>query len=172
MSRRGENIWHRKDGRWEARYIKGYDGSRAVYGYLYAKSYAEAKTKQLAAKQNHTEVNTTKAKGSFEEIADAFLHRKKHHVKESTMSNYRYRIERYMVPYWKKISRQQINRITVDRFIDHLFSDYGLATKTVKDIAILLESILKFGYENNFIGISPKVSAPKVYKRNIIALPK
>ena len=77
-----------------------------------------------------------------------------------------------MVPYWKKISRQQINRITVDRFIDHLFSDYGLATKTVKDIAILLESILKFGYENNFIGISPKVSAPKVYKRNIIALPK
>lgn len=92
MSRRGENIWHRKDGRWEARYIKGYDGSRAVYGYLYAKSYAEAKTKQLAAKQNHTEVNTAKAKGSFEEIADAFLHRKKHHVKESTMSNYRYRI--------------------------------------------------------------------------------
>lgn len=102
MSRRGENIWHRKDGRWEARYIKGYDGSRAVYGYLYAKSYAEAKTKQLAAKQNHTEVNTAKAKGSFEEIAHAFLHRKKHHVKESTMSNYRYRIERYIMPYWKK----------------------------------------------------------------------
>lgn len=50
MSRRGENIWHRKDGRWEARYIKGYDGKRAVYGYLYAKSYAEAKAKQLAAK--------------------------------------------------------------------------------------------------------------------------
>ena len=97
MSRRGENIWHRKDGRWEARYINGYDGKRAVYGYLYAKSYAEAKAKQLAAKQNHTEVNTTKVKGSFEEIAEAFLRCKKHHVKESTMSNYRYRIERYMV---------------------------------------------------------------------------
>lgn len=95
---------------------------------------------------------------------------KKHHVKESTMSNYRYRIERYMVPYWKKISRQQINRITVDRFIDHLFSDYGLAAKTVKDIAVLLDSVLKFGYENGFIGISPKILTPKVYKRNIIAL--
>lgn len=170
MSRRGENIWHRKDGRWEARYIKGYDGKRAVYGYLYAKSYAEAKAKQFAAKQNHTEVNTTKVKGSFEEIAEAFLRCKKHHVKESTMSNYRYRIERYMVPYWKKISRQQINRITVDRFIDHLFSDYGLAAKTVKDIAVLLDSVLKFGYENGFIGISPKILTPKVYKRNIITL--
>lgn len=28
----GKNIWQRKDGRWEARYIRTYDGRRAVYG--------------------------------------------------------------------------------------------------------------------------------------------
>ena len=44
MSRKGENIYKRKDGRWEGRYIKGYDSNnKAIYGYVYAKSYREVK---------------------------------------------------------------------------------------------------------------------------------
>ena len=40
MPRRGENIHKRKDGRWEARYIKGRQkNGKAIYGYLYAKTY-------------------------------------------------------------------------------------------------------------------------------------
>ena len=51
MSRKGENIYKRKDNRWEARYIKGYhpDGS-AKFGYCYGKSYREAKRKLTEAK--------------------------------------------------------------------------------------------------------------------------
>ena len=46
MPRKGENIYKRKDGRWEARYIKQRTpGGKAVYGYVYAKSYKEAKSK-------------------------------------------------------------------------------------------------------------------------------
>ena len=48
MSKRGENIWHRKDGRWEARYIKDRLNGRAVYGYVYAKTYKEVKEKQMS----------------------------------------------------------------------------------------------------------------------------
>ena len=48
MSRTGENIYKRKDGRWEARYIKYYDGNgKAKYGYVYGHSYAEAKSKLI-----------------------------------------------------------------------------------------------------------------------------
>lgn len=40
MSRKGENIYKRKDGRWEARYIKGYTTSGQIhYGYCYGKTY-------------------------------------------------------------------------------------------------------------------------------------
>ena len=36
MPRRGENIYKRKDGRWEGRYIRGRSPSgRAEYGYVY-----------------------------------------------------------------------------------------------------------------------------------------
>ena len=47
MPRRGENIYKRKDGRWEARYVKEItcDGKKK-YGSVYATSYKEVKVKQ------------------------------------------------------------------------------------------------------------------------------
>ena len=51
MARRGENIYRRKDGRYEGRYIKYYDISgKAVYGYVYSKSYADVKNSLQSAK--------------------------------------------------------------------------------------------------------------------------
>ncbi len=42
MSRRGENIFKRGDGRWEGRYISGYgNNGKAKYLSVYAYSYAE-----------------------------------------------------------------------------------------------------------------------------------
>ena len=54
LSRRGENFFKRKDGRWEGRYIKEVknDGSKK-YGSVYAKTYREVKEKQqLCIKQS------------------------------------------------------------------------------------------------------------------------
>ena len=52
MPRRGENIRKRKDGRWEGRYIKGYDSvkGKAKYASLYGKTYFEVKNKLNEAK--------------------------------------------------------------------------------------------------------------------------
>ena len=48
MPRKGENIYKRKDGRWEGRYIKARSKTgKAVYGYVYAPTYKEAKVKLL-----------------------------------------------------------------------------------------------------------------------------
>lgn len=46
MPRRGENIYKRKDGRWEGRYIKTRSATgKAVYGYVYAHTYKPANKK-------------------------------------------------------------------------------------------------------------------------------
>ena len=51
MSKKGENIYKRKDGRWEGRYIRLYDESgKAKYGYVYGKTYNDAKKKLLEKK--------------------------------------------------------------------------------------------------------------------------
>jgi len=48
MPRKGENIYKRKDGRWEGRYIRSYDASnKAKYSYVYGKTYSEVKQKLI-----------------------------------------------------------------------------------------------------------------------------
>lgn len=48
MSRKGENIYKRKDGRWEARYIKEHRiNGRIHYGYCYGKTYHEAEIRSI-----------------------------------------------------------------------------------------------------------------------------
>lgn len=50
MAKKGINIYKRKDNRWEARYVKGRTPAGKIqYGYVYGKSYHEARDKQLQA---------------------------------------------------------------------------------------------------------------------------
>ena len=43
MPRTGENIYKRKDGRWEGRYIRERVDGKAKYGTVYARSYMSRK---------------------------------------------------------------------------------------------------------------------------------
>ena len=48
MPRRGENIYKRKDGRWEGRCITGHnENGHATFQYFYGHSYGEVKEKLL-----------------------------------------------------------------------------------------------------------------------------
>ena len=47
MPRTGENIFKRKDGRWEARYIHHYEDGKAKYHYLYRKFDSSINQKTL-----------------------------------------------------------------------------------------------------------------------------
>ena len=51
MPRTGKNIYKRKDGRWEGRYIKEHVDGRARYGTVYARSYRDVKVKLEEAKR-------------------------------------------------------------------------------------------------------------------------
>lgn len=55
---KGENIFKRKDGRWEARYIRGYELSGKIkYGFCYGKTYKEAKEKVTQCNLNSRKIN-------------------------------------------------------------------------------------------------------------------
>lgn len=60
MPRKGENIYRRKDGRWEGRYIESRTPpGKANYRSIYGKSYREVKAKLLetAASKHNTAIN-------------------------------------------------------------------------------------------------------------------
>ena len=52
MARTGENIYKRKDGRWEGRFIYAYgEDGKAKYKYVYAKTYTAVKSKLIQRQQ-------------------------------------------------------------------------------------------------------------------------
>lgn len=85
---KGENIFRRRDGRWEARYSKGRELSGKIkYGYCYGKTYREAKEKAekcKAALASGNPLPTSRTPNLFSAYCMGWLHAKKSKVKEST----------------------------------------------------------------------------------------
>ena len=52
MPKKSTNIYKRKDGRWEGRFIKGHSNGKALYGAVYARTYRDVKVKLDAAKES------------------------------------------------------------------------------------------------------------------------
>ena len=102
MSRKGLNIYKRKDGRWEARYIKSRNAlGKPKYGYLYASSYREVRydlqhTLQLQGKLSGSEERTRNS--TFELVSMEWLDAFSINFKESTYIRYRTLIECYLMP--------------------------------------------------------------------------
>lgn len=102
MSKKGENIYKRKDGRWEARYIKGYhpDGT-PKYGYCYGKTYRESKQKVSVAKAalvTGKPAPTVSRKRRFAFYCDEWLKLNRSRVKESTYVKYSGMLEKHIKP--------------------------------------------------------------------------
>ncbi len=145
MSKKGENIYKRKDNRWEARYIKTYasDGS-AKYGYCYGKTYKEVKEKATKAKSQllfgqPQDTNTGKKQLSY--YCDEWLYLKRHHIKESSYVKYYNVIENHIKPCLGDCTIQSINAVAIEKFSQNLLGDEHLSPKTVKDILTVLHSI-------------------------------
>lgn len=102
MSRKGENIYKRKDGRWEGRYIKSRTCTgKIVYGYVYAKTYREVKAKlrEKALSYNAQPVVSVAASSAlFSEIASDWFANIGLQTKESTRNKYHNILCDYILP--------------------------------------------------------------------------
>lgn len=101
MPRRGENIYKRKDGRWEGRYIKNHTAdTKAKYGYVYGKTYSEVKEKLIRAKAvPNSSVSEPKTKTiSLNEVLTLWLSSVQRNVKEATYARYYHLVEAHIRP--------------------------------------------------------------------------
>ena len=144
--RRGENIFKRKDGRWEARYIKEHEPSgKAKYGFCYGGSYKEAKEKvmncklALASGKTVPEVST---RHRFAFYCDEWLRVRKNRIRESTYIKYGTVIEKHIKPKLGGCLPAEITTGMVDDLARELMLEKKLAAKTVHDILVVLRSIL------------------------------
>ena len=157
MPKKGENIYKRKDGRWEGRYIRTRtaDG-KAVYGSVYASTYREAKAKLIAAAASNSPVQAEPAHSSqtdysdqFGSVATQWLEDIRSQVKESTHNKYRNLLESYILPEIGDTLLCGISQETIKSHCDGLLlrggqGKSGLSAKTVSDVLSVIRSVLRF----------------------------
>ena len=149
MSKYGENIYRRKDGRWEARYIfmRLPDG-KAKYKSVYGKTHDIAKEKQLAGMLALAKEKRPSCELTLKELFVQYLAQTD--VKTSTRERYWFMLERHILPYFGKTPGSQLTAKELSAFLLHLKKNGrldgkgGLSAKTVRDLAVLMKTLLRF----------------------------
>jgi integrase len=162
MSKRGENIYKRKDGRWEARVIKGYnEQGKALYAYYYGRTYKEAKDKIFSI-MPYINAMTMEVKNSscelfFNDVLDAWLNEKSAKLKKSSYAKYYNLIKNHIKPSLGYMVLADINSSIVTTLITEKFKngkvnrEGGLSGKSIKDIVTLIKSALRFAKIEGFM---------------------
>ncbi len=145
--RKGENIFKRKDGRWEARYIKGYELSgKAKYGFCYGKTYKQAKEKVTLCKAQLLNGFAAPAAGKnrhFAYYCDEWLRSRKQIVRESTLVKYDTVVAKHIKPKLGGLLPLALTTAVIDDFSNKLLFEDGLSPKSVRDILVVLNGIIK-----------------------------
>jgi integrase len=157
MPRKGENIYRRKDGRWEARYIHHYENGKAKYRYVYGATYMEAKQKRIEVQTTPQweKIAADKRHATFEKLTEHWLKDIKVTVKESTYTRYYRIVYNYLIPRLKnqslaKIDLEFLKGLTEELLLEGSTQKEPLAPKTVSDIVCVLKSILQYGKNNGY----------------------
>lgn len=157
MARTGENIYCRKNGRWEGKYEKGRVDGKIQYGYVSGKSYEEVLKKKYEAieEQTYIRIQCSKRKREllFLTLAQQWMDSQKPLLKETSIAKYQGILDRYLIP---EFGRTQVTEITdeqVSQYLQKLLmpqegKEGGLAPKTVSGIFSVLKIILEYAKRN------------------------
>lgn len=159
---KGENIFRRKDGRWEARYAKGYQPSGKIrYGFCYGKSYKEAKEKvmKLRCAVSEAAASGSSARQPFSHFCDEWLQAAKNRVKPATYSKYTSILDNHILPMLGSCRPEALTAAALQRFSDALLHQKRLSPKTVRDILTCLRAVRRYA-AGQFPGLFPPADIP------------
>lgn len=159
MPRKGENIYKRKDGRWEGRLIvaRFLDGT-AKYRSVYGKTYTEVKRKLQREKALHPSTITktsspTKESQCLSQFTIEWLQSMKPRIKEASWNKYCNLVERYILPQLGACRPAQLTFSKIEKFAQHLLLNGGinnaaLSAKTVMDTLSVLKGVFRYAANN------------------------
>lgn len=155
MPKTGENIYKRKDGRWEGRYKKERVNGKLRYGTVYAKTYRDVKVKLDQAKKAFEESKRSETKaGKVKEVGNQWLSEITLSVKESSKNKYEDILWRYIYPEFGEKELSEITNLHIDSFVNYLLMaggarQQGLAPSTIAEILSVLNGIRLYALRRN-----------------------
>lgn len=168
MPKRGENIYKRKDGRWEGRFKP--DSSLQKYKYVYAPTYKQAKEKLAELKINKLSDNNKKI--LLSELCNSWLEIKRGYIKESTYIKYRNIILNHINPRIGNVCINNIRIADLQKF-ELCLKGGDLSNKSIRDILALLSAIFKYAEKVGLCANNLHIEDlyPKTEKKQIRVLP-
>ncbi|MFR3685771.1 MAG: tyrosine-type recombinase/integrase [Enterococcus sp.] len=175
MSRRGENIYKRKDGRWEGRYIRDYRSDGSIhYGYVYAYTYKEVRKALLPLKLKEVSVKKSSALTipTMTVWLKEWLHARKEELKPSTYATYQYKLQRYVLPFIVGKELTEFTEESVRSLITTWQEEYKLSASTIKSIFQVLQKALVAAFKKGYLleDICENIVLPKKKNQRIHAL--
>lgn len=168
MAKKGENIYARKDGRWEGRYmIERLASGKYHYGYVYAGTYREAKElllkkkmellqqKQCSEKVSESATNAALSSTPFEKLVREWLDSSRPQVKESSYVKYRNLARCYIIPELGTLRWKELKRETLESFSNKMLSSggrrqKGLSAKTVSDTLSVIRTVFRYAVSKGY----------------------
>ena len=174
MSRRGENIYKRKDGRWEGRYIKGRNNNgKILYGYIYKKSYNSVKEQLTIMKalyyHEYHNLNLN-YEGTLEQWSKQWLNNIKDKIKMSTLASYSSKLSLHIYPVLGNIPLKKLKTENIEHWMKSL--SISLSPSSIRVVFQVLKSCLKEAVEKKVLIFNPcsQISAPKITGSTISSL--
>lgn len=146
MPKKGEHVYHRKDGLWEARYVKEIDETgKKKYGSVYAHSCKEAKEKRQQIVDNIRLFQKPVCSRNITvyQLAEEWLHLSQNRLKLSTYQRYRGFLDNHIV-YFQKFPAIYCTTGALQKFAADRLST-GMAPQSINTILVFLHSCFKFG---------------------------
>lgn len=176
---RGENIYKRKDGRWEGRYPKGRKSDGSIYyGYIYGKKYQMVREQVIIKRAVYQGSNENRKKRirnqiTFHDWATIWINKiEKKGIKPSTLSSYQNKIDVHLLPYFGHLKLRDISKDLLDEWVNE--KSEILKISSIHIIFSLLKRCLKEAVDYDFLAynICDKVCLPKWKKTKVLALSK
>ncbi|MEO1769396.1 tyrosine-type recombinase/integrase [Candidatus Enterococcus ferrettii] len=174
--RRGENIYRRKDKRWEGRYPKGKKANgRTKYGSVYGKTLKEVREKLYPLKLQYQliQANHGEAAISFNEWGYLWLHEIQNNVKQSTYANYEHKLEHYVLNVLGDYSLNELDENSAETLLKDL-EKRRLKPSTIHAVFRITKQCINLAIRKKMIKENPftLIQLPKLVKNRNQALTK
>ena len=153
MSKRGDHIHKRKDGRWEGRYPMGRTTKGTIkYGSVYGKTYREVKEKlsKVSLKLSENRDAATECRMTFEEVLQLWMENNKLRLKGATINKYQNLIETHICPNLGQIPILKMDTTTINQFLGRMLRSGNantggqLSSSYVRSMAIVISAAMKY----------------------------
>ncbi|WP_321385994.1 site-specific integrase [uncultured Enterococcus sp.] len=144
MVKKGENIYKRKDGRWEGRYIKAkYENGRIQYGYIYRHSYTEVRQELIKKKASYQfKVHPKELfEGSVNDWLSYWLITQKKKVRQSTYASYKNKINNHIIPFLGEYRLNKLDKAIVTQWGESLTK--SLSSSSANTVVKVLKNALR-----------------------------